>query len=223
MKRSAVVAMSFPQYSLAERRLDLGVHIVGLALAAVGAPSLLILGIPRADAGDAAGLALYATGLVAMLVFSCAYHLSARAPRKEMLRRFDRAAIFVMIAGTYSPFALGTIAGASGMALFASVWLLALLGASLAFAMPRRGDRLALVVYLAMGWCVLIVIGPLAEAVSRHIIALLLVGGVIYTLGVALHLAHRLPYHNALWHACVLTAASCHFFAVLGTFSAVPA
>jgi hemolysin III len=223
MNRPAAATPSFPQYSQAERRLDLGVHILGLALAAVGAPSLLILGIPRADAGDAAGLALYATGLVAMLAFSCAYHLSGQACRKEMLRRFDRAAIFIMIAGTYSPFALGRLAGASGIALFASVWLLALVGASLAFAMPRRGDRMALVLYLAMGWCVLAVIGPLADAVPRRVIALLLVGGVVYTAGVALHLARRLPYHNALWHACVLVAASCHFFAVLGTFGAAPA
>jgi hypothetical protein len=134
---------SFPQYSSSEHMLDLGFHVAGPAMGAVGVPLLLVVGIDRAGADGALGLSLYAAVLLAMFAFSASYNLSRRPRRKEILRRFDRAAIFVMIAGTYSPFALAKIAGASGLGLFALVWSLALLGATLAFAFPLRSDFIA--------------------------------------------------------------------------------
>jgi len=219
MKLSPRARSSFPQYSPGERRADLGVHVAGLLLAAIAAPLLLVIGIDQSGARAALGLALYAAGLLAMLAFSAGYNMTARARSKEILRRFDRAAIYCMIAGTYSPFALDRIAGAPGIGLFVVLWCLAVLGVVLAFAFPRTSDRVALALYLSMGWSIVIAIGPLVEAVPREVVALLLAGGAVYTLGVAFHLARRLPYHNAVWHGCVLAAAGCHYAAVFSSFA----
>jgi hemolysin III len=204
----------FPDYSAGERVLDRALHVAGLVLAGAGVPLLLVFGIGRAGAGVALGLALYGAGLLAMFAFSAAYNLARRPRAKEILRRFDRASIFVMIAGTYSPFALNKIAQSQGHGLFALVWSLAAVGVAISFALPRRSDRIALVLYLAMGWSLVAVLESVVDAVSPAVFALLIAGGVVYTLGVALHLARNLRYHNALWHACVLVAAICHFLAV---------
>jgi hemolysin III len=213
----------FPFYSPNERRADIGVHVAGVLMSVVGVSWLLHAGFDGADAAAVLGMSLYAAGLIGMLAFSALYNMSRAPRRKEILRRFDRAAIFLMIAGTYSPFALSKMGGVAGLALFAPIWCLALFGVGLAFAFPRRSDRLALVLYLAMGWSILIALKPLLGAVSIRIVALLLAGGIVYTLGVVIHLARRLPYHNALWHACVLAAAGCHYLAVLACFAPIEA
>lgn len=211
----AVTAPSFPCYSRPERLCDLAVHLVGLAMAAVALPVLLALGF-QAGAAAAVGLSLYAIGLTAMLTFSALYNAVQRPGPKAWLRRCDRAAIFVMIAGTYSPFALAMMEGAWGISLFTIIWALAIAGAVLALAWPRRSDKIALGLYLAMGWSIVIALEPLAQSVGRTTVALLLAGGVIYTAGVGFHLSKR-RFQNVLWHCCVVAAAGCHYAAILGS------
>lgn len=208
-------AAPFTRYSRPERLWDLAVHLVGLGMAAVALPVLLAVGF-QAGTAAAVGLSLYAVGLMAMLTFSTLYNAVQRPGPKAWLRRCDRAAIFVMIAGTYSPFALATLESALGVGIFIFIWTLAIGGALLALFWPRRSDRIALGLYLTMGWSIVVAVGPLLESVGRTAVALLLIGGLIYTAGVAFHLS-RMRFQNVIWHCFVLVAAACHYAAILGS------
>jgi hemolysin III len=208
-------ANPFPEYSRREVTADLCIHIAGLTFAVIGIPWLLVKGLRMDETSLYISLPLYAVGLLAMLSFSAAYNLVNHPPAKEILRRFDHSAIFFMIAGSYGPFALSKIGGAWGIGLFGFVWGVALIGTSLAFLVPRKADRLIVILCLLMGWSIVAAIEPLMRAVSLSVLILLGVGGLIYSAGVAFHMAERLPYHNAVWHACVLIAAICHYAAVM--------
>jgi len=208
------MAGPFPDFDPAERVADGVIHVVGVGVGLVAIVVLLAVGLPGADAATAVSLPLYAAGLLATLTFSALYNMARHPERKERLRRFDHAAIFVMIAGSYTPFALVKIGGGWGIGLLAWVWVLALGGVVLKLTRPRRAERLSIALYLVIGWSVLAAIVPLVEAVAPPVVALLLAGGVIYTVGVVFHLLRRLPFHNAIWHVCVLIGAACHYAAV---------
>ncbi len=212
-------AAGFPVYSRAERRADAAVHVVGLALGLAGCVGLAAAALARPDAGPRllAGLGPYAAGLLAMLACSALYNLAGDEPpaRKRLLRRLDHAAIFLMIAGTYTPFALVAIGGAWGAGLLASVWAVAAAGIAAELLGVRRSERLSVAAYLLLGWSVLPALGPLAAAVSPSGVALLAAGGVLYSVGAGFHLWRGLPFQNAVWHGFVLAAAACHYAAVL--------
>jgi hemolysin III len=194
---------------------DAVMHVLGAALGLAGVGFLVPRIIHAMAAGAAIALALYAIGLLAMLGFSAAYNLSAPSRRREWLRRFDHAAIFIMIAGTYSPLTIGRVSGAWSAWLAAAVWLIAILGAGLKLAFPRRYDRLAVVAYLLLGWLGIVAIGPLLRSMPVTALLLLGIGGVLYSGGVVFHLWQRLRFQNAVWHGFVLAGAACHYAAVL--------
>lgn len=210
----ALPTLPFPAYSRPERRVDAVIHAAGVAFAFIGAAALLIAGLQDATACRAVGLPLYAFGLIAVLTCSAAYNLTPVSPAKEVLRKLDRAAIFVMIAGTYAPLVLCKIDGPWGIGLFAWQWTLALVGLTLTFALPRRAEWASLLLYLLMGWSILPAVQPLGLSLASRPMLLLVVGGLIYTGGVGFYLARRLRYHNALWHICVLAAAITHYLAI---------
>jgi hemolysin III len=222
--RLARDAAEFPTYSRAERRVDAAVHAVGLALGLAACVGLAAVALSRPDAGPwlLAGLGAYATGLVAMLACSALYNLTDEAAptRKRLFRRLDRAAIFLMIAGTYTPFTLIEIGGVWGAGLLAFVWAVAAAGIAAELLGARRSERLSVAAYLLLGWSVLPALGPLAEAVSPAGVALLATGGTLYSVGVVFHLWQSLPFQNAVWHGFVLAAAACHYAAVLGEVAA---
>jgi hemolysin III len=134
---------------------------------------------------------------------------------KEWLRRFDHAAIFLMIAGTYTPFVLIEMNTPWGLSLLAVVWAIAAVGIVLQLFAPRYLGGLSVALYLIQGWAVLAALEPLMTALPGRVLTLLMAGGVLYTVGVVFHLWERLPYQNAIWHGFVLTAATCHFAAVI--------
>ena len=204
----------FFRYTSEESRADLIVHGLGVALAATAMPWMVWRGF--ADAGSAVGFALvpYAGGVL-MLGSSALYNLTRDPDRKELLRRIDRAAIFAMIAGTYSPLALVLLDPPWRAGLMGFEWGLAGIGVVLALAFPRRSERLCILLYLLMGWAVLPVLGPLRAAMGPSMAALIVIGALIYTAGVGFHAAIRLKFHNVLWHGCVLSAATCHYVAIL--------
>lgn len=210
----------FPLYSRAEARLDAAVHLIGLPTGVVLAAWLLAQAHARAIPGLLAAMAVYAAGLVAMLGTSAAYHLTPPSPAKEWLRRADHAVIFVMIAGTYTPFALNVLSPPGGVALCAAIWALAAVGIALKLIFPRRFERLSLALYLGMGWAVLAMVGQLAARLPALSLGLLLGGGVLYSLGAAIYTRRRLKYHTALWHALVLLAATLHALALHAAFAA---
>ncbi|MPZ11399.1 MAG: hemolysin III family protein [Kiloniellaceae bacterium] len=204
-----------PQYSRPERVADAAVHGLGLLFGLAACVILAIAVLPSHDALLWLALGLYGFGLLAMLGCSALYNLCGPGRCKAVLRRLDHASIFVMIAGTYTPFMLIAIGGTWGLGLLALVWFVALCGVALKLFWPWRFERLSVAAYLLLGWSILVVFDPLLGAMSAAGLALLVAGGLLYSLGVVFHLWQRLPYHNVIWHAFVLAAAACHFSAVL--------
>jgi hemolysin III len=204
-----------PQYTRPEKIADGVIHAVGVPAGIAGAVALVVIAALGGEWTTLLSVTLYGVGLIGMLIGSAAYNLIEHPARKEILRRLDRAAIFVMIAGTYTPFTLVSVGGWTGAIYCAAMWLAAAVGVTVKLRWPRRLEGLATGLYLAMGWSVLAMVPRLATAVSTGVLILLLAGGVLYTLGVVFHLARRLPFQNAVWHAFVLVAASLHYVAVL--------
>lgn len=206
----------FPIYSRRERAADAVVHLVGIAFGLIGALVMIIAGSGHLPNYEVAGLSVYGVGLIGMFTASACYNFSTRPQRKEWLRRVDHAVIYVMIAGSYTPFAL-KIGGTTGLSLLGFVWLVALSGVILKLFFPRKLEKLSVLFYLAQGWCILFAFGPLAEAVPSSGIALLLIGGCIYSAGVVFHLLERLPFHNVIWHLFVLGGAVTQYASIYGT------
>lgn len=216
------VALSRTASRSAQTRADLPVEMAadaavhGVALAgAGGALGYLFANLgPHTTSDQRLGLVIYSLGLIGMLTMSALYNLSPIGPWKGILRRCDRAMIFVMIAGSYTPFALTALASSVGRALRAVVWVMAALGVSLCLAWGHLFDRLSIALYLCMGWLVLAILPPLIAAVSTTVLILLLTGGVIYSLGVIVHTRVRVGFQNAVWHGMVVTAAALHLAAI---------
>ncbi|MSO80215.1 MAG: hemolysin III family protein [Alphaproteobacteria bacterium] len=210
----------FSHYTDGERRADALVHAAGVSAGLAAACVLGLAVLPSLAAVPAASVALYAASLIAVFAASAAYNLVGHARWKAALRRLDHASIFILIAGTYTPFGTRAIGrDADSYILLAIVWVLALIGVALKLGLTRRFDRTALVLYLLQGWAVVAAPGALLAALPVPALVLLVAGGVLYTAGVEFHLWRRLPYHNAIWHAFVLAAAACHFAAVMATFA----
>ncbi len=205
-----------PQYSLGERVADGALHVVGVAASLAALTALLVIGIQTDTSLMVLGLTVYGIALVATFGCSAGYHLAVRPRVKEVLRRLDHAAIFLMIAATYTPFILFKMDNAWGLGLLAVVWTMAAIGIGLKLFAPRYLDGLSTALYLVQGWAVLAAWAPLQLALPASVLTLLMVGGVLYTVGVVFHLWSRLPYQNAIWHGFVLSAASCHYAAVIG-------
>ena len=207
----------FPVYSVGERRADAAVHAVGVTAGSAGFVWQLNTAILSGTlpARTIIALAIYGLGLVGMLIASAAYNLAPPGIGKALLRRVDHAMIFVMIAGTYTPFTLGL---GQGVVLGGAVWGGAAFGAALKLRFPGRFHRLGLALYLGLGWAIVTALEPLGSVLSAPALWLLVVGGLLYTVGVVFHLMDRMPYNNAVWHLLVLAAASCHFAAVSVAF-----
>ena len=202
----------FPSYSRLERIADACVHAVSV-LFSIAAAALLLIGAGTLPAAVFAGVIVYCIGLVGMFAASAAYNLVSNHSLKEILRRLDHAAIFVMIAGSYTPFAL-VAGGITGHALLLSVWVIAVAGVIMKLRYPRRLEKLSVLLYLFQGWIVLLALNSIVASLPSRAFVMLLAGGIIYTLGVAFHLMERLKFHNVIWHIFVLAGAACQFIAV---------
>lgn len=217
--QAQIPAHRFPDYGRGERATDAAVHVVGVVLGLIAGAWLLAVA-PLSVAGARAPLAVYVVAVVGMLAASAAYNAFQPGPGKEWLRRIDHAVIFAAIAGTYTPLLVLRMPGDIGAALCVGMWAAAVAGAGLKLLAPRRYERLGLVCYLALGWIGLPAAPLLADAMRPEAVRLIIIGGLLYTLGVGVHLMTRLRHHNALWHAFVLAAAGCHFLAMRQEFAA---
>ncbi|HXF54752.1 MAG TPA: hemolysin III family protein [Hyphomicrobiaceae bacterium] len=207
----------FPQYTLGERVVDGCIHLAGVAGSLIAATALMVVAVQTLPADWILPLAVYSTALVVTFFCSAAYNLVMSPRPKELLRRFDHASIFLMISGTYTPMALIGMGETWGVALFVFVWLITLIGATAKLLIPRAVESITVGLYLVQGWVAILAIGPLVSMIPTQAVVLLLVGGALYSIGVLFHLSRSLPYHNAIWHAFVLVAASLHYAAVLDT------
>ena len=212
----------------AELVADGVVHALGVGLGLPAAIALVVLSVldkaPARAMADAAAnvaatsalpIAIYATGLVAMFVCSAAYNVFRQSRRRAWLQRFDHAAIFAMIGGTYTPFTVLRLENVWSAALTSAVWAIAGFGIAVKLLQPRWIERVSIGLYLALGWIGLVAIGPFAQSMDATTLALLGAGGAIYTIGVIFHLWRALPFQNAIWHGFVLVGAALHYGAVL--------
>ena len=221
MGQASKVSDAARQPSRSEYATDAAVHAVGIALGFAGAATLLIVALPRGDATALAAVTIYSAGLLAMWICSGFYNLWRSCRRRELLRCSDQSAIFAMIAGTYTPFSLIYMDGLLSLAMTLIIWLVAALGIALRLLHPDRFERVAVALYLALGWVGLVTFGPLLSSMAPSTLILLAIGGVLYSAGVIFHLWQKLPYQAAIWHAFVLVAATCHYAAVLGSVAAL--
>jgi hemolysin III len=201
-----------------EQWADMVVHAAGVCLGLAGAVVLLMTAIDSPQSGQVAPTCIYIAGLLAMLSCSAIYNVWRSCRWREWLRRFDHAAIFVMIAGTYTPLTV-RLPGAWSVGLTAGIWLAAAAGVVAKLCQPRRVEAMSVVLYLALGWAGVVAVGPLLESFSGLTLVLILAGGLIYSAGVIFHLAKSLPYARALWHGCVLVAACVHYAAQLSVLA----
>jgi hemolysin III len=204
-------------YSKIEHRADMVIHVLG-ALFAVNATAWLLAHI-SGPVSLIASVSVYCAGLVAMIFASAAYNLAPHGPTKQVLRRLDHAAIFIMIAATYTPFAANRLGGPVGPLILAAIWICASIGVVFKVIFPRRFETASIAFYIAMGWMVVAVIKPLAASVAAVDFWLLIAGGLVYSAGVAFYAIERIPFHKAIWHGFVLVAAVLHFSAVAIEFS----
>jgi hemolysin III len=202
-----------------EQRADMAVHVVGLCLGAAGAVVMLAMAIGSPHAGQVAPAAVYAIGLIAMLGCSATYNVWRSCRRRDWLRRLDHAAIFVMIAGTYTPLTV-RLPNAWAVTLTSGIWAAAAAGVVAKLCQPRPIEAISVALYLALGWAGLIALEPLTASLDDLTLVLLLIGGLIYSAGVMLHLARSLRFSRALWHGCVLLAATIHYAALLSALEA---
>ena len=205
-------------YDRSETLADAVVHLLGVAMAIAGAAVLIVIAVHGGNITQFVAVAIYLAGLLATMCFSAAYNLWPVSPFKWWLRRFDHSAIYLLIAATYTAFML-PMHGASAAVTLAAIWAAALAGMAIKLLWPGRFDRVAIALYLAMGWSALFTIGPITAALAPVTLTLIAAGGVLYSAGVAFHVWKGLRFHNAVWHSFVLSAALCHYAAVVTTLT----
>ncbi len=190
-------------------------HGLGLFLILAAAPFLLAASFDRGGALAATCSGIFAVTVAILYGSSMLYHALRQGKSKQLLRVIDHSAIFLLIAGTYTPFALGALWGPWGWSLFGVVWAIAIAGIGIEVLGLARHRKLSIGLYLIMGWLVVIATGELLEHVPARGILLLAVGGLAYTVGVLFYVMKRLPYAHLIWHLFVLAGTTCHFFAVM--------
>ncbi len=189
-------------------------HGIGFLAAVAATPFLVVAAIPH-GVGSIVGVSIFAATMAALYLVSTLYHALPSARAKRVFQALDHGAIFLLIAGTYTPFTLGILRGGWGWALFGAIWGLALAGVIFEAVVAFRYPIISTAIYLAMGWLVLIAVQPLWQRMPHQGLLWLLAGGLAYTGGVAFYAAKRVRYSHFVWHLCVLAGTTCHFFAVI--------
>ena len=202
-------------YDRVELIADGVVHAVGIVFGLIAATVLLVLTAVYASALDIFAVSIYVMGLLSMLVLSASYNLWPVSRTKWILRRFDHSAIYVMIAATYTPFITELTDSVVAIALLTGVWCVAIFGIVLKLGWPGRFDRLAVGLYLALGWSGVVLYNSAISELPRMALWLVLAGGALYSFGVIFHAWRRLRFQNVIWHCFVLLGAACHYTAVL--------
>jgi hemolysin III len=190
-------------------------HGIGLLLALVAVPVLIVLAATQATVWHVVGVSVYGASLIALYTASTIYHSVQHPPAKRILRIIDHSAIYLFIAGTYTPFTLVNLRGTWGWTLLGLVWTIALFGVAWKLVQVERHPVVSTIVYIAMGWLVVIAARPLFRAIPLGGLAWLLAGGLAYTLGVAFFASSRFRFNHALWHLFVLAGSACHYVAVM--------
>ncbi len=203
-----------PHYTLGEEIFNSVSHGVGVALACVGFGILIVLSALYGDAWAVSSSIVYSFSLFALYLASTLYHACPNRRVKGVLQVLDHCSIFLLIAGTYTPYTLITLRGALGWSLFAVVWGAAIVGVVLNAIDVQKYSRISMVCYVAMGWVVVLAIRPLMASLAWRGLVLLALGGVFYTVGIVFYVIRR-SYMHSIWHLFVLAGSVCHYLSIL--------
>ena len=190
-------------------------HGLGLVLALVALPVLVMSAMRAGDVRFLVGVSVFGATMVLLYLASTLYHSTTHEAAKRIFRLFDHTAIFLLIAGTYTPFALGVLRGPWGWSMLAAVWTLAIVGIVLKVIARTRHSRISIVLYVVMGWMAIVAVKPMFALIPVPGILLIFAGGIAYTGGLGFFAAHRIRYNHLIWHLFVIAGTICHFFAVL--------
>ncbi|MEP6633591.1 MAG: hemolysin III family protein [Luteimonas sp.] len=190
-------------------------HGVGAAAALAGGTVLIVLAALHGDGWQLGAAIVFSMSLLLLYIASTLYHAIAQPLAKRRLKIFDHCAIYLLIAGTYTPFTLIGLRGALGWTLFAAIWVLALAGVTFKLFFTGRFKLLSTAIYIAMGWLVILAIKPVMSALDAWTLGWLVAGGLAYTAGTVFYHRASLPYSHAIWHLFVIAGSVCHYIAVL--------
>jgi hemolysin III len=201
-------------YSEAEELVNRCTHGIGTALSLVGAIALISLAAQQHDGYRLVSACIYGVATVIFFSISTLYHTVRKPYIRYRLNILDHSAIYLMIAGSYTPFTLVTLRGPWGWALFATVWGLGAVGAVLKSFTVHRLPIIGPLIYLILGWSMVVALKPLSAALATDGLVLLFAGGAAYSIGVVFYFWERLPYNHAIWHLFVLIGSACHFYSI---------
>ena len=204
-----------PRYTSAEERANAATHGAGVLLSVAALVVMVTQASLHGDAWRVVGAAVFGLSLILLYGASTLYHAARDPARKDLFHRVDHAAIFVLIAGSYTPFTIVTLRGPWGWTLFGLVWGMALAGIVFRVLFIKRFIALTVALYLIMGWLVVIAFKPLLASMPPEGVRWLFAGGLCYSGGVTFYAWKRLPYHHAIWHLFVMAGSYCHFIVVL--------
>ena len=203
-----------PNEQAADERANVITHAVGLVAALVGTVILIVLAATRGDAWEIVGVSIFGASMIVLYASSTAYHAVSLPMVKAKLNVLDHAAIYLLIAGTYTPFMIDELRGGWGWSLFGVIWGLAIIGMVVKLFYTGRFQLTSTLIYVAMGWLVLIAIKPMVAQLSPLTLSLLVAGGVAYTAGTPFFHNERMKYAHAIWHVFVMVGTACHAVAV---------
>ena len=201
-------------YSKAEELANRWTHGLGVLLSIAGVSALIGMAAGQGDASRIVSAGIYGLAMITFYCLSTAYHSVCKPYTRYVFRILDHASIYLMIAGSYTPFALVTLRGVWGWTLLGTVWGLGVFGAVMKIFTTHRFPYVGPLLYLGLGWIVVIAFKPLSAALALNGLALLFIGGAAYTVGVLFYLWERLPFNHAIWHVFVLAGSACHFAAI---------
>ena len=202
-------------YSIREEIANSITHGIGIILAIIALGVLVAFAYIYGNTWHIISVSVYGVTLILLYTASTLYHSTQHPPTKNIFQILDHAAIYILIAGTYTPFTLVNLRGPWGWSLFAVVWCLAIIGTVIQFNQMMRWRVVSLILYVGMGWTILVAIKPLITSVATGGIILLVLGGLAYTSGILFYSWKKLKFHHAVWHLFVLAGSTLHFFAVL--------
>lgn len=202
-------------YTRGEEIANVVTHGIGTLLAIAGLVLLILFSSSYGDDWYTVSYTVYGITLVVLYLESTLYHGITNKKIKALFRIFDHSSIFLLIAGTYTPFTLTVLRGKIGWTIFIIVWTLAITGIVLKFFFVGKFKVLSTIMYVVMGWMIIFAIKPLMAVVPHYGLVLLFAGGIFYTVGAVLYLLDKIPYNHAVWHMFVLGGSTCHFFCIL--------
>ncbi|WP_331774624.1 PAQR family membrane homeostasis protein TrhA [Sulfurospirillum sp. 1612] len=203
------------RYTFVEEILNASTHGLGILLSIVGLSVLIAFAALNGSVMLIVSCAIFGAALIFAYTFSTLYHAITNEKAKQMFRKFDHASIYFLIAGTYTPIALVVLKGVWGWSIFGVIWAVSIFGIVLEFVAFERFRKLSLVLYLLMGWFMVIATNQLIHNMASGGLWLLLAGGLSYSIGVIFYVWKKLPYNHAIWHLFVLGGSICHYFMVL--------